>query len=153
MRRLLSLESVFLAVFALLGGTVILMSVRLGFGSPEEPGSGFFPFFVGLFILLTASFLWVRSAWAKSRKAPSPELFANGGKRFWGMVVTFLAWIVLAPWLGYIIVTFLSSLAFSKILGEKGWGRSLALAAGITALVYLLFDLWFYLDLPRGLLD
>jgi hypothetical protein len=149
----LSLESVFLGAFVLLGGAIILMSIRLGFGTAEEPGSGFFPFFVGLFVFLTAGSLTVRSGWGKKPKAVPLNLFEDSGKCFWGMVVTFLAWIFLARWLGYLIVTFLASLAFSKILGEKGWIRSLALAAGITTLIYLLFDLWFYLDLPRGFLD
>jgi hypothetical protein len=34
----------------------------------------------------------------------------------------------------------------------EGWVKPLAVSAGTALFVYLLFDYWLYIDLPRGLL-
>ena len=66
------------------------------------------------------------------------------------MIATFCGWLILMPWLGFILVTFLATLAFAKIMELEGWWRPLLLAVGASVFIYLLFDVWFYADLPRG---
>jgi hypothetical protein len=68
------------------------------------------------------------------------------------MTATFCLWIAVMPFLGYVIVTLLATLAFCKIMKLEGWWKPLAVSAGTALFIYLLFDYWLYIDLPRGIL-
>ena len=144
-------EGIFnLSVFVL-GVVVIAESVRLGFGGLEQPGAGLFPFFAGLTICTAQLFVIIKSVFRKGKQTEFP---ANKGatKRLAALIAVLVGWIVVMPFLGYILVTFAAVFAFAKLLGLKGWGRPLLLSAGTSLGVYLLFDRLLYLDLPRGLL-
>ena len=56
------------------------------------------------------------------------------------------------PFLGYVIVTLLATYAFCKIMKLEGWWKPLAVSVGTALFIYLLFDYWLYIDLPRGIL-
>jgi hypothetical protein len=58
----------------------------------------------------------------------------------------------LMPLFGYVLMTFLSTFALSKILKLEGWRKPLILSLGTMGLCYFLFDYCLYLDLPRGFL-
>jgi hypothetical protein len=68
------------------------------------------------------------------------------------MIIAFCTWLTFMPWLGFIIMTFFASLAFAKIMGLEGWFKPILLAVGGSVFIYLLFDVLFYADLPRGIL-
>jgi hypothetical protein len=76
----------------------------------------------------------------------------GGLLRLVAMIITFCGWLIVMPWLGFIIVTFLATFAFAKIMGLEGWLKPIGLAIGGSVFIYLLFDVWFYADLPRGIL-
>ncbi len=46
--------------------------------------------------------------------------------------------------------TLLATYAFAKTLALEGQVKPFALAAGTALFIYLLFDHWLYIDLPRG---
>lgn len=154
LQQYLSSESIISFFFTLLGLLITVMSYEIGFGTVEQPGSGFFPFLDGLLILTFAGISWIHSVRRQSLIRNKQNVFPRGGlKRFVGLVIAFCLWIIFLPWLGFIISTFLVSLTFQKIMGLKGWVYPLAVSFGITFLTYILFDVVFYIDLPRGLLE
>jgi hypothetical protein len=146
-----SAELITNAVLMIWGWVVIIFSVRLGFGSFEEPGAGLVPFLAGASIAITA--LLVILFGTKTRQEDR-ESFINRHefKTYSLMLLVFICWITLMPYLGYLLVTLISTFAFSKIMGLKGWRKAFVLSTGTTLLTYLLFDRFLYLDLPRGIL-
>lgn len=142
-------ETVFTAILTGFGMVIIAMSVQLGLGSMREPGPGFFPFFIGVLILVFGIPAVKKAGQDGGHEA---ALDAAGKRRFLAMFAAFCAWLIFMPWLGFVLVTFLASLAFARIMGLSGWLRPLALSLGIAAFIYLLFEVWFYVDLPRGIL-
>jgi sterol desaturase/sphingolipid hydroxylase (fatty acid hydroxylase superfamily) len=75
-------------------------------------------------------------------------------------IVTFLSfvgacvfWIVAMPYTGYPIVTLIAAFFLSKVMKLEGWVKPLILALGVAIFIYLLFDYWLYIDLPRGILE
>ena len=83
----------------------------------------------------------------------SQPVFSQGGLlTFILMIITFCLWIVVMPFLGYVLVTFLATFAFSKIMKLEGWWKPLAISVGTAVFIYVLFDYWLYIDLPRGIL-
>jgi len=128
------------------------MSYKLGFGSTKQPGPGFFPALVGLFGLVFGILLIIHYLVQKSLDGER-KIFEKGQKgRFVAMVAIFCGWLISLPWLGFIIATFFATLAFAKIMGLEGWLRPVLLSLGGAVFIYLLFDIWFYSDLPRGFL-
>jgi hypothetical protein len=73
-------------------------------------------------------------------------------KKFIGLMIPFILWMILIPLFGYVVMTFICTFSLSKVLGLKGWLNPLGLSLGTTGLCYILFDYFLYLDLPRGLL-
>ena len=66
------------------------------------------------------------------------------------MIIFFLIWLLLMPLLGYVVLTFICTFGLSKTLKLEGWLKPMILSSSTTALCYVLFDYFLYLDLPRG---
>lgn len=146
---ILRLEIFFLCFLLVLGAVIIFVSWGYGAGSLARPGPGFYPGLVGAAIAIFSFFILVSELKAKASKA----VLDNAGARTLGlMVATFCLWIVAMPVLGYVVVTLLATYAFCKIMKLEGWRIPLAVSGGTALFLYLLFDYWLYIDLPRGIL-
>jgi len=130
-----------------LGIYVMVISLKIGFGTLREPDAGFFPFVGGLFILISNL-----SVLARASRENQPLFPDRAGIIIFFMFTAIAAcWILLMPYLGYVMVSFLAVLGFSKVMKLEGWGRPVLLSAVVAFFIYLLFDYWLYLDLPRGI--
>jgi multisubunit Na+/H+ antiporter MnhB subunit len=142
-------ELIFNIVLMILGGIIIGMSLKLGFGTLKKPGTGLIPLSAGLIIFVSAILLIIPRGKAK---ASEPLFTKQEIKTYSLMTLVFIGWIVTMPFLGYILGTFLSTYFFSKIMRLPGWLKPFLLSLGTTLFCYLLFDVWLYMDLPRGIL-
>jgi putative tricarboxylic transport membrane protein len=134
-------------LLAFLGLVIMVVSLAYGFGTLRRPGPGLYPFFIGLFISVFSAALLISDPKPKDRSA----LFApQGRKTFLLMIAVFCLWILLMPLLGYVVVTLLATYAFGKIMKLEGWWKPTSLSAGTALFLYLLFDYWLYIDLPKG---
>lgn len=142
-----SLETAVECLLAFLGLVIMVVSLAYGFGTLRRPGPGLYPFFIGLFISVFSAALLISDPKPKDRSA----LFApQGRKTFLLMIAVFCLWILLMPLLGYVVVTLLATYAFGKIMKLEGWWKPISLSAGTALFLYLLFDYWLYIDLPKG---
>jgi len=140
-------ENVFIALLLAGGGAISVISWGYGLGTLQQPGPGLYPFFLGAAIVIFSLLLLLLG----SPAGPAvPD--RKAAKTLALMTLTFGLWIVAMPLLGYVIVTLAATCAFCKIMKLEGWRKPLALAAGTALFVYLLFDYWLYIDLPRGIL-
>jgi len=145
----LRLETLFDFILIILGVIILIVSWGYGFGTFRRPGPGLYPFFIGALVLFFSMILFILEV--KHRK--SAPVFTRGGPlTFTLMIITFCLWIVVMPFLGYVLVTFLATFAFSKIMKLEGWWKPLAISVGTAVFIYVLFDYWLYIDLPRGIL-
>ncbi len=147
--RLLEPEIFFDFLLFILGIVIIIVSLQYGFGALKQPGPGLYPFFLGLIIVPFSIVLVILGL--KSKKA-EPIFDKAGFITFSLMVVSFFLWIVSLPVLGYVVATFGVTYAFCKIMKLEGWIRPLIMSICTALFVYLLFDVWLYIDLPRGIL-
>jgi hypothetical protein len=133
-----------------LGIVIIIISWGYGLGPLRRPGPGLYPFFVAVFFILPFSIILLILV-LKSDK--NKTLFGKRGfKNFLLMIVAFILWIIAMPYLGYVIVTLVVAFCFCKVMRLEGWLKPLALSVGTALFIYLLFDYWLYIDLPRGIL-
>ncbi len=132
-----------------LGIVIAVIALGYGFGSFGRPGPGLYPFFLGVAIAVFALFILISELRSDNHK---PILETEGAITLILMAATFALWIVAMPLLGYVIVTLLAAFAFCKIMLLEGWWKPLAVSGGTALFIYLLFDYWLYIDLPRGIL-
>ncbi len=144
------LEIGFDFLMLVLGIVIAVMSWGYGFGSFGRPGPGLYPFFLGMAIAVFALFVLISDMRSEHHQ---PVLDQEGTITLVLMAVTFCLWIVAMPLLGYVLVTLLAAFAFCKIMKLEGWWKPLAVSGGTALFIYLLFDYWLYIDLPRGILE
>lgn len=141
-------ETFFDFVLLVLGIAIVVVSLGYGFGSLARPGPGLYPAFLGAAIAISAFFILVSDLRSASGKHP---LERPGATTLVLMTATFCLWIVAMPLLGYVVVTLLATFAFCKIMQLEGWRKPLAVSGGTALFIYVLFDYWMYVDLPRGI--
>ncbi|HXZ49217.1 MAG TPA: tripartite tricarboxylate transporter TctB family protein [Usitatibacter sp.] len=151
-------ESVVAVLLMAFGALIAWDSHRIGSTWGDNgPRAGYFPFYVGLFILVSGT------AILYSALRMSPE---EGREPFvrWGelrMVLTvFVPSIVYValidnPWypLGIYVPSALFIGAFMRYLGRYGWLTVVAVSVGVMVAFFLMFEIWFQVPLPKGPLE
>jgi hypothetical protein len=138
--------AIFTAVFALI---VLAGSIAVGIGwGVEGPKAGFFPFYVGLFIL-GGSIVNLVDAIAVG---PSGKLFAEWGqlRQVLSVVIPSAIYVALIPSLGIYVCSIALIALFMRWLGSYGWALVAAVSIGVPAFFYVMFEKWFLVPLPKG---
>ena len=137
------------AVMALLGVITVIGSLQVGIGwGPEGPQAGFFPFYVGLIILLSSAINLVK-AW---NEVEPEQRFASYSqlRSVLSVVIPTAVYVVAMPYLGIYITSAILIGGFMRWLGRYPWRLTLAIAIGTPLLIYLAFEKWFLVPLPKG---
>jgi hypothetical protein len=135
-----------ITVFATL---VIIGSLKAGINwGAEGPRAGFFPFYIGLFILL-ASMVNLGSAFID---LPRDKMFAEWGQivRVISVIIPTAVFVGLIPWIGIYVSSALLIALFMKWLGKYSWHVVAAVSIGVTVATFLVFEKWFLVPLPKG---
>jgi len=134
------------AVFAII---VIIGSLQVGIGwGAEGPRAGFFPFYIGLLILISSAVNFIRIVTETS----DGRLFADWGQlaKVMSVLVPTAIYVALIPWIGIYVASILLIAFFMKRLGRYDWPLVAAVSLGIPLAVFLIFEKWFLLPLPKG---
>ena len=145
-------EYVVAALCIALGLITILGSVKVGIGwGPEGPKSGFFPFYIGL-LIVGASLITCIELWMDKSK---DHLFAEWSqlRQVMSVVIPTTIYTLVIPYLGIYLSSFILIAGFMKWLGKYPWGTTIAVAIGTPAAIYVLFEKWFLIPLPKGPLE
>jgi len=130
----------------------------LGQGRPGEVGSGLWPFMaLAISTLLSVLILIANIRKSKAGGPGAQELTAEAiaAKRRARITVTlsivcFITYIIVTPWIGFIIATFLYILVFALVLGER---RRWVLAISpvlMTAVIMGVFAKFITIPFPKG---
>jgi putative tricarboxylic transport membrane protein len=139
------------ALFLLLiGAMVIADSLRVGTGWADDgPRSGYFPFYIGLLLVLASGTVLVSTllAWRKA-----DPVFAQHAQLASVMAVA----VPMVVYVGGIALLgiYLASAAligwFMRRHGKFGWALTAAIAVGVPLVFFLVFERWFLVPLPKG---
>jgi len=141
---------IFLA-FTLLGGAYLAASLSLSAGTVEQPGAGFFPRVVGIFILCLSIPGWVGSMTSGSGKEFVDRVFPQGKdlRRVITIASAILLFAIFLQPAGYGLCSAFLMAAVLRLLGMRSWGKTILIAvltAGVSYCFFLLLDI----PLPRG---
>jgi hypothetical protein len=136
-----------------LGGVVLYGSRKLGSGwTSDGPGSGYFPFYIGLILCISGVGILYQALLGKKR---NHEIFVDGEqiRRVLVVLVPALVYVAAIQLVGLYLSSVVYIAAFMMVLGKFGRVRSIATALVIGVLFFLMFEVWFKVPLAKGSLD
>jgi hypothetical protein len=139
-----------------LGLVVIYFSYRLGFGTPQHPGSGFLPLLAGVILCGFSA-----SVFFQGRKARRVRGKGDSSQLWTGMAWLKPAYIVIAllvyamafESLGFLLATPALLIYLLKGVEPETWPRAVVTALVVTIISYALFGVWLQIQFPRGFLE
>ena len=136
-----------------LAALVISDSMRVGTGWGDEgPQAGYFPFYVGLILLASSGLIVLRTllTWgaAKAVFATREELVP-----VFQMLVPMVIYVVAMVYLGIYLPSALLIGYFMRRHGGFAWPLALGVSIGVPLVFFLVFEKWFLVPLPKGLIE
>jgi putative tricarboxylic transport membrane protein len=136
------------------GIVVIRESLHHGLGDVHKPGTGFLPFFSAAALSLVALYCLIKNLFiAASTDAGKAEKFF--GQYVANVVIIVVAlgvYVLVLPWLGYVLCTFFLFILLFKIGGFRKWSYIVLASLLTVSSSYLLFSSWLSMRFPKGFL-
>jgi putative tricarboxylic transport membrane protein len=127
---------------------VSIKSWQLGLGRLSAPGSGFLPFGVSIFLILSVAFLFL-----KERKNVGQVVPLFRGKNvknlIYGLGGLFAYWFLLNK-LGFFTCTFLFVGFCLKMIEPHRWRLVIPVSIISAIISYLIFNLWLKIPIPEA---
>lgn len=136
------------SLIGLFGAITVYGSIKAGINwGAEGPKAGFFPFYVGIAIIIS-SIINLRDLLT----AESTGVFAEWGqlRRVLSVVIPIGIYVGTMPALGLYLTSALFIGWFMRWLGKYKWPLVLALSLGTPIFTYIVFERWFMVPLPKG---
>jgi hypothetical protein len=143
------------------GAIVIADSVRLGFGwkEGEGPAPGYFPFYVAVLLVVSSLVNLVAAMRGRSQEGEASFVSTAAFRRVLAVLMPTLVYVALiggigpVPGLGIYLASAILIGAFMAMFGRNGIAITLLVAVGVPILLFLMFEKWFLVPLPKGPLE
>ena len=149
-----SAELAVAALFFIFGAIVVYDSLRLGAGWQEVhgPRPGYFPFYIGLLICISAVVNFVRAALVPAEKS---KAFVQVGqlKLVLTVLIPTAIYAAAVTWIGIYASSALFIGFFMRWLGKYVWWKVIATSLTTVVVFYMVFEIWFKVPLPKGPLE
>jgi hypothetical protein len=137
------------AVFtALIGAITVYGSLKVGITwGAEGPRSGFFPFYIGLFIIASSAVNLIQALGEKNG-----VLFAEWSqlRQVLSVVIPTAVYVLVIPYTGIYLASAVLIALFMLVLGKYRAPLALSIAIGVPVAFYFMFEKWFLVPLPKG---
>lgn len=142
------------AVFLLVVGSFFSFEARnLKIGRIVQPGPGFFPFWLGLALILLSLALLLRIMRGKMDSGGPGEPLWKGLQwpKIMFLLGALLLYAIFLESLGYLLATFLLMFFLFRAVEPQRWSVVIAGSVVTSLFTYILFRLWLQVQLPVGL--
>ncbi len=143
-------DAVVAVVIMIMGGIVIYGSRKLGSGwTSDGPGSGYFPFYIGLILLISGLGILFQALGAKKKNT---AVFVDGVqfRRVLSVLIPAAAYVLAVQFIGLYVASAIYIALFMMILGKFSWIKSVIAALAVNTLFFLMFEVWFKVPLFKG---
>jgi putative tricarboxylic transport membrane protein len=145
-----SAEIVVSALFLAAGALVMFDSQRLGASwGADGPRPGYFPFYVGLIIVVSSLVNLVRAVMIRPEKN-KPFVLAGQLKMVLTVLIPAALYASAIIWIGIYVASVLFIAFFMRWLGRYAWWKVAAVSVAVMVAFYFIFEMWFQVPLPKG---
>jgi Tripartite tricarboxylate transporter TctB family len=148
-----TVDAVVAVVLLIVGGVVIFEARRLGAGwSSDGPEAGYFPFYIGLILCISAAGILYQATFSKSR---DDGVFVDREQlsRVASVLLPAALYVLVITFLGIYVASAIYIALFMVILGKYSPVKSVLLGLAVNAFFFVLFEVWFKVPLYKGRLE
>lgn len=141
------------AVLLLLSLVVIFDSRRVGAGWGDDgPQAGYFPFYIGLILCTASAWTLLRAAFSGHAMA---SVFVSHRKLrlVMSVLIPSIVYVVAIYFIGIYVASAIFIGAFMYWHGRFPWIKIIPVSLIVPVSMFLLFELWFQVPLPKGPLE
>ena len=139
------------AILLVLGLVVLGDAMRLGFGwGTDGPQSGFFPFWMALLMVVSCAFILLQAV-----RRPAGEAFVTREqiRPVLAVLAPATAMVLLTQFIGLYVASGLYLGFYMRWAGRHSWPAVIALGVGVPVVIFLIFEQWFLVPMPKGPLE
>ncbi len=148
-----TMDAVVAVVMLIVGAVVVFEANRLGSSwTPEGPGPGYFPFYIGLILVICSLGILYQSILGKDKDT---GVFVDREQlgRVTSVFVPAVVYVLVTQFLGLYVASAIYITLFMVILGKYSWLKSVLLGVGVMAFFFAMFEIWFKVPLFKGMLE
>jgi hypothetical protein len=145
-------DAVVAVIVFFIGAVVIFGSRKLGAEwTSDGPGSGYFPFYIGLIMCISGVGIFYQALFSKKAKRNTDE-FVDGEqlKRVLSVLLPAAVYVLAVQFIGLYVASAIYIALFMIILGKFSWIKSIGIALCVNVLFFLMFEVWFKVPLFKG---
>jgi hypothetical protein len=146
-------DAVVAAVLLALGILVVVTSWKLGAGwTSDGPGSGYFPFGIGIIICISGGGTLLSALFGKNKNT---EVFVDGEQvvRVLQVLIPAIFYVGAIEILGVYIASVIYIAGFMVWLGKFSIIKAIIAALIVNVVFFLMFEVWFKVPLYKGTMD
>ena len=135
-------------ILIIAAGIVITDSVRLGFGwTAEGPAPGYFPFYIGLFLVLASAVNLVQAVRTRGVQTfvTKPAL-----RRVLAVLLPLVVYVAVLSYIGIYVASAVYVALFMWRFGRYALVRGAIVGVAVAVALFLMFEVWFLVPLPKG---
>jgi len=135
-----------------LGALIVYDAVRLGHGWADDgPRAGYFPFYIGVILCACSAVSFFQGL----RASFGERAFVERGqaKQILAILLPSLAYVIAVALAGIYVTSAVFIGAFMAWKGRFAAPKCIAVGAGVSVGLFLMFEIWFKVPLPKGPLE
>jgi putative tricarboxylic transport membrane protein len=150
-----TMDIVFALLFLGASAVFIADSARLGFRwiDNEGPASGYFPFYIALAMGIASLVTLVQALRGRTEDAGETFVSRRAFGRVLAVLIPTIVFIGLIGYLGLYVASAIFIAAFMLFFGRQNPLKAVAVGAGVPFALFMLFEKWFLVPLPKGPLE
>jgi Tripartite tricarboxylate transporter TctB family len=153
MARNSTIDAVVAAGLVVIGIVQIVEARRLGAEwTSDGPGAGYFPFYIGLILLVCGAAIFVQSLRAR-KKDDSVFVDSVQLNRVLQVLVPSAIYVGAIMVLGIYVASALFIALFMIVLGKYSPLKSVVVGVAVNVLFFMMFEVWFKVPLFKGALE
>jgi hypothetical protein len=147
-----NVDAVVALILLVLGVVVVFEARRLGATwTSDGPGAGYFPFFIGLIVCISALGILVQSRLKSRDEGAFVDREQLG--RVMSVLLPAIAYVLAVWFVGLYVASALYIALFMIILGKYSRLKSVLVAVIVNAAFFVMFEIWFKVPLYKGTLE
>jgi hypothetical protein len=147
------MDVVVAAILMAVGAVVMVNSYELGAGwSPTGPESGYFPFYIGLLILVSSTITLLVTLFSRTPDR-TPFVEPQQFQRVLQVLIPSFIFVIAIRYIGIYVAGGLFIAWFMWWLGKYAFSKVLLVSVLVPLALFILFEVWFLVPLPKGPLE
>lgn len=147
---------VIVALFLLAVSAIVIYDARrMGFGwvEGEGPAAGFFPFYIAITLAIASSVTLFQALLGRIPDGAETFVSIPAAGRVLTVLIPTIGYVALIQYLGIYVASAIFIALFMLVIGRDGFIKSILVGIGVPLVLFMMFEKWFLVPLPKGPLE